>query len=142
MRTINHSPDPGMVYFSSRAAAEQMSAFLEVHTNKRVSAYHGGMLQEDRILVQQQFLQDELDVVCCTNAFGMGINKPDVRYVIHYHYPKDLESYVQEIGRAGRDGKRSSALLLYKRMTFICPGFLSKWNFLQKRKLIGCLPYN
>lgn len=129
LRTINHSPDPGMVYFSSRAAAEQMSAFLEINTNKRVSAYHGGMLQEDRILVQQQFLQDELDVVCCTNAFGMGINKPDVRYVIHYHYPKDLESYVQEIGRAGRDGKRSSALLLYKEDDIYLPRFFIEMEF-------------
>lgn len=129
LQAVNRSPDPGMIYFSSRTAAEKTSEYIITNTNKRVSAYHGGMLQQDRILVQQQFLRDELDVVCCTNAFGMGINKPDVRYIIHYHYPKDLESYVQEIGRAGRDGKKSSALLLYKEDDIYLPRFFIEMEF-------------
>lgn len=68
---------------------------------------------EDRIIIQQQFVYGQLDVICATSAFGMGIDKADIRYVIHYHMPADLEAYLQEIGRAGRDGEDSVAILLY-----------------------------
>ncbi|MBC8922024.1 ATP-dependent DNA helicase, partial [Escherichia coli] len=68
---------------------------------------------EDRIIIQQQFVYGQLDVICATSAFGMGIDKADIRYVIHYHMPADLEAYLQEIGRAGRDGENSVAILLY-----------------------------
>ena len=68
-------------------------------------AYHGGMDQESRILIQQQFLHNQLDIICATSAFGMGINKENIRFVIHFHMPQNMESYLQEIGRAGRDGK-------------------------------------
>ena len=84
-------------------------------TGLRVAAYHAGMLFDERYSVLQQFLHGELDVVCATSAFGMGINKPDIRYVIHYHIPLDLENYVQEFGRCSRDGKQGIAILLYQR---------------------------
>ncbi|MCT8138847.1 hypothetical protein H1D32_14665 [Anaerobacillus sp. CMMVII] len=76
-----------------------------------IAAYHGGMSNEDRLLIQQQFLNDELQLICCTSAFGMGVNKQNIRYVIHFHFPLQLESYLQEIGRAGRDGKKALQLL-------------------------------
>lgn len=106
---------PGMIYFSSRAATEKITAYLQSQGLEKVAFYHGGMLNEDRILIQQQFIENQLHIICCTNAFGMGINKKNVRYVIHYHYPSQMESYIQEIGRAGRDGKPSVAILLYSK---------------------------
>ena len=62
------------------------------------------MDQESRILIQQQFLLNQLDIICATSAFGMGVNKENIRFVIHFHMPQNVESYLQEIGRAGRDG--------------------------------------
>ncbi|SFP40333.1 RecQ family ATP-dependent DNA helicase [Salibacterium halotolerans] len=106
-------PLPGMIYVSSRHKAEELAAFIREENGLKTSAYHGGMSNEDRRLVQQQFLNDEIDVICCTNAFGMGINKPNIRFVIHYHYSKDMESFMQEIGRAGRDGRQSLSLVLF-----------------------------
>lgn len=103
----------GMIYFSSRKWAEAMTEKLKRAGNHTVAYYHGGMENEDRLLIQQQFLAGQLQTICCTSAFGMGINKPDVRYVIHFHYPGQIESYLQEIGRAGRDGKRSIAILFH-----------------------------
>jgi len=104
---------PGIVYFSSKKMAEQAVDFLQNKGISKVMAYHGGMDQESRILIQQQFLHDQLDIICATSAFGMGINKENIRFVIHFHMPQQLESYLQEIGRAGRDGKPSIAVLLY-----------------------------
>jgi ATP-dependent DNA helicase RecQ len=104
---------PGMIYFSSRMWAENIARILKQAGIGRVAYYHGGLPTEDRLLIQQQFMNDQIDIICCTNAFGMGINKKNIRYVIHFHYPGDLESYVQEIGRAARDGQPSAAVLLY-----------------------------
>ncbi|KML46182.1 MULTISPECIES: RecQ family ATP-dependent DNA helicase [Bacillaceae] len=104
---------PGIIYFSSKKMAEQTADMLRVNGAKRVMAYHGGMDQESRILVQQQFIHGQLDLICATSAFGMGINKENIRYVIHFHMPLQIESYLQEIGRAGRDGKQSIAIMLY-----------------------------
>ncbi|MCJ7839431.1 ATP-dependent DNA helicase [Lederbergia sp. NSJ-179] len=104
---------PGIIYFSSKRLTEEFAEFLRLNGVKNVAAYHGGMNQEQRILIQQQFLYGQLEVICATSAFGMGINKKNIRFVIHYHMPGQMESYIQEIGRAGRDGKDSIALLLY-----------------------------
>ncbi|WP_156942430.1 RecQ family ATP-dependent DNA helicase [Alkalihalobacterium bogoriense] len=110
---VNDLQGPGMVYFSSRQLAENMAEHLQQKGNQRIAYYHGGLRSEDRILIQQQFMNGQLDIVCCTSAFGMGINKQDVRYVIHFHFPGQMEAYLQEIGRAGRDQKQSLAILLY-----------------------------
>ncbi|MDQ0271116.1 ATP-dependent DNA helicase RecQ [Cytobacillus purgationiresistens] len=104
---------PGIVYFSSKKMAEQMAALLKKEGLGEVMAYHGGIDQENRKLIQQQFLYGQLDIICATSAFGMGINKNNIRFVVHFHMPMQLESYLQEIGRAGRDGERSLAILLY-----------------------------
>ncbi|CAM4065542.1 ATP-dependent DNA helicase RecQ [Mesobacillus thioparans] len=104
---------PGIIYFSSKKVAEQTAAHLREKGSKNVMAYHGGLDSESRILIQQQFINGQLDVVCATSAFGMGINKDNVRYVIHFHMPMQIESYLQEIGRAARDGLDSIAILLY-----------------------------
>jgi ATP-dependent DNA helicase RecQ len=104
---------PGIIYFSSKKMAEQMSSLIAEKGISRAMAYHGGLDQEQRILIQQQFIHGQLDVICATSAFGMGVNKEDIRFVIHYHMPMQIESYLQEIGRAGRDGEDSIAYLLY-----------------------------
>lgn len=105
---------PALVYFSSKRKADGLSRFIRERTGLRTAPYHAGMPFDERYSVLQQFLHDELDVVCATSAFGMGINKPDIRCVIHYHLPSDLENYVQEFGRASRDGRRGAAILLYQ----------------------------
>ncbi|MFT8322409.1 MAG: ATP-dependent DNA helicase RecQ [Bacillus sp. (in: firmicutes)] len=110
---VENLQGPGIIYFSSKKMAEQTAAFLREKVKKNCTSYHGGMSQEDRILIQQQFLNGQLDVICATSAFGMGINKENIRFVIHFHMPSQFESYLQEIGRAGRDQQPSVAILLY-----------------------------
>lgn len=104
---------PGIIYFSSKKMAEQMASFLVEKGLTKTMAYHGGLDQEQRILIQQQFIHGQLDIICATSAFGMGVNKENIRFVIHYHMSMQIESYLQEIGRAGRDGDSSIAILLY-----------------------------
>lgn len=103
---------PGIIYFSSKKMADYYATLLG-QNNYRVASYHSEIEQEQRILLQQQFLYGEIDLICATSAFGMGVNKENIRYCLHYHPPVDLESYFQEIGRAGRDGKNSIAIMLY-----------------------------
>ncbi|MDQ0205876.1 RecQ family ATP-dependent DNA helicase [Alkalicoccobacillus murimartini] len=112
---VNTVKGPGIVYFQSRKWTESAAEYLRSQGHTNVSFYHGGMVQEDRLLIQQQFMNGQLNLICCTSAFGMGLNKSDIRYVIHFHLPLDLESYLQEIGRAGRDGNQSLAILLYNK---------------------------
>lgn len=102
----------GIVYVLSRNKAESVAQFLR-DNNFKALHYHAGLPREDRNHHQDLFLKDEVDVVVATIAFGMGIDKPDVRYVVHMDLPKNIESYYQETGRAGRDGLTSEALLFF-----------------------------
>ena len=104
---------PSIVYFSSKRQTDLIAEWLRSTTHLRVAAYHAGLTSENRFKIQQQFMAGELDVICATSAFGMGIDKADIRQVIHYHLPTNLADYVQEIGRAGRDGQPALAVLLY-----------------------------
>lgn len=109
---LKHIKLPGIIYFSSRQSAEDMSTLIRQQLNLEVAFYHGALNTKDRYLIQQRFMANQLPIICATNAFGMGINKADVRFVIHYHTPLSFESYLQEIGRAGRDGHQSIAILM------------------------------
>ncbi|MBU3851670.1 MAG: ATP-dependent DNA helicase [Candidatus Paralactobacillus gallistercoris] len=113
LKTVEHCQGPGIIYFSSRQKTEEMADWLQQNAHLRTAYYHGELNSNERFLVQEQFRNGEIDVICATSAFGMGINQPNIRFVIHYHMPNDLESYWQEIGRAGRDGKQSIAVLFY-----------------------------
>ena len=108
------SDEAGIVYAQSRRMAESMAAAL-CQAGIKAAPYHAGLEAEERARNQEKFLRDYLQVICATIAFGMGINKPNVRYVIHADLPKNVESYYQETGRAGRDGLPSDCLLLYSR---------------------------
>jgi ATP-dependent DNA helicase RecQ len=104
---------PGIVYAATRRHAEDVAEALR-ERNVKVAFYHAGMKACERELVQQQFMDDELEVIVATTAFGMGIDKPNVRFVFHYDISDSLDSYYQEIGRAGRDGEDAKAILFYR----------------------------
>lgn len=113
IKLLDEVKAPGIVYFSSKKKANTILEKIKTKTSLQVAAYHADMDKSERYIIQQQYINNQIDVICATSAFGMGINKKNIRYVIHYHMPSDIESYVQEIGRAGRDGKQSLAILLY-----------------------------
>ncbi|HHH52587.1 MAG TPA: RecQ family ATP-dependent DNA helicase, partial [Bacteroidetes bacterium] len=102
----------GIVYVQSRKSTEDIAEVLQVNGIK-ASAYHAGLDSKTRTKIQDDFLMEEIDVICATIAFGMGIDKPDVRFVIHYDIPKSIENYYQETGRAGRDGLESKCIAFY-----------------------------
>ncbi|MEA2248574.1 MAG: ATP-dependent helicase RecQ [Solirubrobacteraceae bacterium] len=107
------APKPGIVYAATRRATEELAAELQ-DRGVRAAAYHAGLKASEREATQERFMDSDEEVIVATTAFGMGVDKSDVRFVFHAHVPDSVDSYFQEVGRAGRDGEPSEAVLFYR----------------------------
>ncbi|HEY0755323.1 MAG TPA: ATP-dependent DNA helicase RecQ [Ktedonobacteraceae bacterium] len=109
---IAQAEKPGIVYVGTRKHAEELAEHLRTQ-NRTAVAYHAGMKAKERVKAQTAFMQDEIEVIVATTAFGMGVNKGNVRFVYHYEISDSVDAYYQEIGRAGRDGAQAKVILFY-----------------------------
>jgi ATP-dependent DNA helicase RecQ len=131
----HHSHQSGLIYVRTRRDSETLAARL-VAQHYRTAPYHGGLGGRDRRHIEGNWMDNQLQFVVCTSAFGLGINKPSTRWVFHYQAPSTLTEYIQEVGRAGRDGKRAEALTLVSEPTgWIDPSDRQRARFFRDQTL-------
>lgn len=126
----------GIIYAATRKEVDNLYAALR-KTGRPVGKYHAGLGDDERRTSQEAFIRDDISVMVATNAFGMGIDKPDVRYVIHYNMPKNMEAYYQEAGRAGRDGEPGECILLFGAQDVQLQKFLIEQTVLDSERKAG-----
>ncbi len=134
LKLISPSTIPAIIYAATRSLTEEIHSFLKV---KKINSayYHAGLNTEIRRLIQDDFLNGRINIIIATNAFGMGIDKSNIRTIIHFNIPANIESYYQEIGRAGRDGKISNAYLLFDEKDISIQEFFIKSSYPQKEQI-------
>lgn len=134
LKLVQTCGSPAIVYTSTRKNAEELTNYLK---SNKISCefYHAGLAPEKRRLIQDDFINDYVDVIVATNAFGMGIDKKDIRLIVHYNLPGTIESYYQEIGRAGRDGKDSQIHLLFDGQDKYIQEFFIKTSFPDREQI-------
>ena len=128
-----HRNQSGIIYTSSRKETDGLHQYLSIQ-GYSVAKYHAGLREEERKQAQDQFVYDEKEIIIATNAFGMGIDKSNVRFVIHYNLPRNIEAYYQEAGRAGRDGEESECYLLFSKQDIQLQKFLIEETNLNSEK--------
>lgn len=132
---IKQRPEqPGLIYTRTRKDSEALADWLEASGDYETAAYHAGLSPEERRTIEKSWLNGELPFVICTSAFGMGINKSNVRWVVHFQAPLLLSEYIQEVGRAGRDGKPAEALTFVSEPTgWLDPSDRQRWQFFEEQ---------
>lgn len=136
LQFLAEHPGSGIVYCSTRKACDHLSELLADQQTRTVATYHAGMESRTRREIQEKFSAGQIDMIVATNAFGMGIDKSDLRFVVHYNMPGSIEAYYQEAGRAGRDGLPAHCLLLYSYQDRFIQEFFIE-NSYPSREIVG-----